>query len=94
MAVWCLQDRLNLDTRNETDQGPGKTVIPFNTNGGYGVGSSFQDVSDLATGARIREGFSVRGGLERDGIYLAIEGDRREEVRSQVRVWLKRIGLL
>lgn len=72
----------------------GKTVIPFNTNGGYGVGSSFQDVSDLATGARIREGFSVRGGLERDGIYLAIEGDRREEVRSQVRDWLNRIGLL
>lgn len=72
----------------------GKTVIPFNTNGGYGVGSSFQDVSDLATGARIREGLSVRGGLERDGIYLAIEGDRREEVRSQVRDWLKRIGLL
>lgn len=72
----------------------GKTVIPFNTNGGYGVGSSFKDVSDLATGTRIREGFSVRGGLERGGIYLAIEGDRREEVRSQVRDWLKRIGLL
>lgn len=72
----------------------GKTVIPFNTNGGYGLGSSIEDISEFAAGADVREAFSVKGGLERDGIYLAIEGDRREDVRSQVLDWLRRIGML
>ncbi len=72
----------------------GKTVIPFNTHGGYGVGSGFQTVKALCPDSKILEGFSVRGGLERDGIYLAIEGKRREEVRAQVRTWLQSIQIL
>lgn len=72
----------------------GKTVIPFNTNGGYGVGSSFETVEELTTGATHLEGFSIEGGLERDGIYLVIEGDRRDEVRSQVNDWLHSIDIL
>ena len=31
----------------------GKTVIPFNTNGGYGVGSSFETVRELCPQSRI-----------------------------------------
>ena len=69
----------------------GKTIIPFNTNGGYGAGSSFQTVADLCPDSRILEGFSTRGGLERDGIYLAIKGERREEVHTEVGDWLQRI---
>jgi flavodoxin len=69
----------------------GKTIIPFNTNGGYGAGSSFQTVADLCPDSRILEGFSTRGGLERDGIYLAIKGERREEVHAEVGDWLQRI---
>lgn len=69
----------------------GRTVIPFNTNGGYGVGSSFRTVKDLAPDSRILEGFATRGGLERDGIYLAIKGQRRKEVHTQVVDWLQRI---
>jgi len=71
-----------------------KTVIPFNTNGGYGLGSSIQQLKELCPGCNILEAFSIRGGLERDGIYLAIEGERKEEARSQVIDWLRKIGFL
>lgn len=71
----------------------GKAVIPFNTNGGYGVGSSFRTVKDLAPDARILAGFATRGGLERDGIYLAIKGQRRKEVHAEVVDWLQRIQI-
>jgi flavodoxin len=78
---------------NENDLS-GKTVIPFNTNGGYGVGSSLQTVKDLSPGANILEGFSIKGGLERDGILLAIKGERREEIRAEVMEWLQSIQVL
>src|SRR6476469_2903921 len=32
----------------------GKTVIPFNTNAGYGVGSSFQTVKELCPNSKVR----------------------------------------
>lgn len=78
-----------LDEKDLSD----KTVIPFNTNGGYGVGSSFQQVEDLCPNSNIPEGFSTRGGLERDGIYLDIKGERREEVHAEVVDWLQSIGI-
>ena len=71
----------------------GTTVIPFNTNGGYGVGSSFRSVEELCPESDILEGFSTRGGLERDGIYLAIKGGRRKKVHAEVIGWLKRIQM-
>ena len=72
----------------------GKRVIPFNTHGGYGVGSGFDTVEMLCSESTILEGFSVKGGLERDGIYLSIEGERKDEVRSKVHDWLERIEIL
>lgn len=72
----------------------GKTVIPFNTNAGYGVGSSIQQVRSLCTGCNVQQGYSTKGGLERDSIYLAIEGKRREAVRGEIRKWLREIGAL
>ncbi|TBL69116.1 flavodoxin [Paenibacillus thalictri] len=69
----------------------GKTVIPFNTNGGYGVGSSFDDVNERCAGCNVLEGFSVQGGRERDGILFVMEGNKETEVRSQVHAWLERI---
>lgn len=70
-----------------------KVVIPFNTNGGYGVGSSFQDVEDRCSNCTLLEGFSVEGGSERDGIFFVMEGDKEVEVRAQVRDWLEKIGI-
>jgi flavodoxin len=71
----------------------GKTVIPFNTNGGYGVGSSFETVAEICRNSKILEGFSTRGGLERDGEYLVIQGEKAEQVEAEVKKWLQKINL-
>ena len=71
----------------------GKTVIPFNTNAGYGVGSAFQTVRELCRQCNVLEGFTTRGGVERDGQYLVIKGTRAEEARMEVDTWLKKIGV-
>ena len=72
----------------------GKTVIPFNTNAGYGVGSGFETVKQLCSGSKVLEGFSTTGGIERDGVYLAIKGDKAVQAQEEIRKWLRRIKLL
>lgn len=72
----------------------GKTVIPFNTNGGYGVGSSFETVKELCPQSTILQGFTTRGGSEIDGHNLVINGARAEEASKEVQSWLKTIGML
>lgn len=71
----------------------GKTIIPFNTNAGYGVGSSFQTVSELCPKSTILEGFEIKGGIERDGILFVMEGEKQQEVRVRLDAWLKKIGM-
>jgi flavodoxin len=71
----------------------GKKVIPFNTNAGYGIGSSFETVKALCKNCNIQEGFSTRGGIERDGVYLAIKDAREKEVQAEVEKWLQKIGI-
>ncbi|MGR8825935.1 flavodoxin [Leuconostoc mesenteroides] len=71
----------------------GKTVIPFNTNGGYGTGSTFSQIKSGTKGANVLDGFSVEGGQEINGVLLAIKGDRRVEVAKELDKWLKKIGI-
>lgn len=72
----------------------GKTIVPFNTNGGYGIGSSFETVKRLCPNSKVLEGFTTKGGSERDGILYVMEGDKEKEVRVEVQNWLKKIGLV
>ena len=72
----------------------GKTVIPFNTNGGYGIGSSFEQVKALCPNSEILEGFSIKGGIERDGILFVMEGEKRKEAEYKVQEWLKKIKMI
>jgi flavodoxin len=72
----------------------GKSVVPFNTNGGYGPGSSFETVRELCPQSTVLEGFSTRGGIERDGVYLAIKEARAEEAQKEVETWLRKIRML
>lgn len=71
----------------------GKTAVPFNTNAGYGEGSSFATVKELCPDSTVLEGFVATGGIERDGVLLAIKDARANEVRIAVRDWLRRIKL-
>jgi flavodoxin len=70
----------------------GKTIMPFNTNGGYGIGSSFQTITELCPNSEVLDGFTVKGGSERDGILFVIEGDKEKEVQVEVQKWLKKLG--
>ena len=72
----------------------GKTVIPFNTNAGYGVGSGFETVKELCPGSKILKGFSVTGGIERDGKLLVIKDEKAKEVDAQVKAWLQNLHII
>lgn len=72
----------------------GKIVVPFNTNGGYGIGSSFDTVKDLCRGSKILDGYSMKGGVERDGILFVIEGEKEKQARSEVKKWLQKINVV
>jgi len=69
----------------------GKTVIPFNTNAGYGIGASFKAVKDLCPNSIVLEGFEIKGGVERDGVLFVMEGEKKKEAESAVVKWLKKI---
>lgn len=70
----------------------GKVIVPFNSNAGYGLGSCLEDLNTYAKGATILEAFSTKGGIERDGIKLAIEGERRLEVAKTLNDWLLKVN--
>lgn len=72
----------------------GRTVIPFNTHGGYGLGNSFEKVKELCPDSNVLKGFSMKGGSERDGIYLVIKGERKNEAERQLEKWLGEFKLL
>ena len=71
----------------------GKTIIPFNTNAGYGIGSSFDTVKELSPESKVFEGFTMKGGVERDGILFVMEGKKKIQAEKKVREWLTKIGL-
>ncbi len=72
----------------------GKTVIPFNTNAGYGLGQSLQQLRNLCPDSKVLKEFSVEGGYEKQGVLLAIKGERKQKVSAQVEEWLKSIKIL
>jgi flavodoxin len=71
-----------------------KIVIPFNTNAGYGIGSSFATLKALAPASKVLEGFSIQGGKERDGIYFIMQGKKEEQAQAAITNWLKNINIL
>ena len=72
----------------------GKTVIPFNTNAGYGVGNGFQTVKELCPDSKVLEGFEIKGGIERDGVYFVIKDEKAKEAETKVKSWLQSIKVV
>ncbi|HET9431981.1 MAG TPA: flavodoxin [Chitinophagaceae bacterium] len=71
-----------------------KTIVPFNTHAGYGIGSSFETIKTLCPNSKILEGFSTIGGVERDGIYFVMEGEKEKKTRDEITKWLQKIKLI
>jgi len=40
------------------------------------------------------EGFEITGGVERDGVLLAIKDQKRKEAETKVKEWLQKIKLI
>lgn len=72
----------------------GKTVVPFNTNGGYGIGSTFDTVKELCPESKVLEGYTTRGGLERDGQLLMIKEEKAKQTEIQVKKWLQKLKMI
>lgn len=72
----------------------GKTIVPFNTNAGYGIGTSFETVKELCPKSNVVEGFSTKGGVERDGILFVMEGEKEKQVNIEIQNWLKELSLI
>ncbi|WP_208644984.1 flavodoxin [Mucilaginibacter kameinonensis] len=71
----------------------GKTSVPFNTNAGYGIGSTFETVKELCPKSKVLDGFTTKGGIERDGVYFVIQGEREKQAHEEVKAWLRKIKI-
>ncbi|WP_297337675.1 hypothetical protein [Algoriphagus sp.] len=60
-------------------------MIPFTTHGGYNIGSSFDTLEESCEGCLILSGFSIRGGYERDGILVVIDGEKEIKLEKGVK---------
>jgi flavodoxin len=72
----------------------GKTIIPFNTNAGYGVGGGFETVKELCPNSKVLEGFEVKAGAERNGQYLVIKDEKAKEAEKEIKKWLQKIKVM
>jgi flavodoxin len=72
----------------------GKTVIPFNTNAGYGVGTGFQTVKELCPNSNVLDGFEIKAGAEKDGQFLVIKDGKAKEAENKVKQWLEMLNLI
>ncbi|RYU91938.1 flavodoxin [Mucilaginibacter terrigena] len=72
----------------------GKTIIPFNTNAGYGIGSTFNTVKELCPKSNVLEGFTTKGGVERDGVLFVMKDEKETQARAEVKEWLQRIKVV
>ena len=54
--IWWYREPSIIDTFMESYDFAGKTVVPFATSGGSGIGGSGSNMAALADGARVVEG--------------------------------------
>lgn len=78
--IWNLRAPMIMSTFTEALDFTGKTVHPFTTHAMSGLGSTEGDYAKSCTGAKIGEG-------------VAIQGERANEARPDLAMWLRRIGL-
>ncbi|WP_424348665.1 flavodoxin [Latilactobacillus sp. 5-91] len=69
-----------------------KTIIPFNTHGGYGAGQMVTQIKAAVGDAVVLPILSIAGGEEINGQLLAIEDTVKETVAKEVTAWLQKIG--
>lgn len=69
-----------------------KTVIPFNTNAGYGIGSGLRDLKRYCPDCSLLPELQLKGGIERDGVLFVMEGAYAVSVKEKVQHWLRTLS--
>lgn len=69
------------------------TVIPFNTNAGYGIGSGLRDLKRYCPDCSVLPELQLKGGIERDGVLFVMEGAYAVSVKEKVRHWLRTLSV-
>ena len=64
--VWWYREPSIIDTFMEAYDFGGKTVIPFATSGGSGLGDSAKNMQELAPGAEVKEGRKFSASVSAD----------------------------
>ena len=82
---WCGTMPMALWTFLENHDFSGKTIYPFCTHEGSGLGRGVNDIRSLCPNATILEGLALRGG--------GVDHVRSESARREVALWLEKIGM-
>ena len=72
--VWWYREPSIIDTFMESYDFTGKTVIPFATSGGSGLGESYKNLQTLAPGAKVTDGERFSAGISEEKLKAWAEG--------------------
>lgn len=89
--TWGMQVPPPIKTFLNDNDWTGKLIVPFNTNTGYGLGSSKTQFEQYCSGGTLTEIFTVKGGHEREGVLFVMKDEKAVEVNRMLDDWLKSI---
>ncbi|WP_392565351.1 flavodoxin [Utexia brackfieldae] len=87
--TWAMRLPPPIKTFLSTHNLNGKIIMPLNTNAGYGVGSGFDEIEKLASGATMYQGLSIKGSNEREGNLFVMQGKTLQQVKLNIQTWLQ-----
>lgn len=70
---WYVEPRI-VDTFLESYDFSGKTLVPFATSGGSGLGKAPERMAEIAAGAKVDQGKMLNGALDEDGLRAWAKG--------------------
>lgn len=83
--IWWGDMPMAVYTFLESYDFSGKTIVPFCTHEGSGLGSASENIASACPGTEILDGFSIRG---------SVAQNEQEEGTEAVTEWLRQVGFL
>lgn len=86
--TWGMQVPPPIKTFLHNHDFKNKTIIPFNTNAGYGIGNSLDTIKSIVPNTKIYDVFSVKGGIERDEVFFVMKDNYKRKVYKNLKKWI------
>ncbi len=51
-------------------------------------------LKELCPDSKVLNGFSIKGGIERDGMLFVMKGEKAKDAEREVRKWLQQIKVI